>query len=47
MPGQELDYDKAVKDCICRQLNRLLDLNSTLPPEWEKLWIEYSCERKK
>lgn len=43
MPGQEREVDAAVKSCICRQLKRIIDLDGSLPDEWQKQWVHYQC----
>lgn len=45
LPGQEREADAAVKECVCRQLRRIVDLNGSLPKEWEKQCAQYGCAK--
>jgi hypothetical protein len=38
---------EAVKNCLCRELNRIRDLNLQLPDGQLKKWWEAYCDKKK
>ena len=45
LPGEQKEADKAVKICVCRELNRIEDLfgEDAIPDEWQKQRDRYEC----
>ena len=45
LPGEQKEADAAVKNCVCRELNRIDDLfgEHAIPEEWRKQRDRYDC----
>lgn len=46
LPGEIDDATRSVKACICRELQRIYDLNGSIPPgELDVWWTQYCATR--
>ena len=43
LPDEVDDATDAVKQCVCRELGRIYDLNGDIPDRWRSQWDRYKC----